>query len=430
MSNHNIQPLLNKNYLKATTARGIFIIDEHGKSYLDGSSGAIACSLGHSHPALLEHMQKQLGKIQFVYRSQFGSEEAEQLATKLAAISPGNKYHHSFFVNSGSEATETALKIAIQYWREKGKPSKIHFISRQKSYHGITMGSLAVSGHPIRRQQFEQVLWHRPEHLKRDLEKDSLAEHLTELETVIRQTGAENIAGLILEPVIGAAGTALVPPAGYYQAVKQLCHQHEILFMADEVMTGLGRTGSYFGLDHWDTFADIVAIGKSLGAGYAPIAATLMTEEILDPIRAGSGLIMSGHTYSGHPLSCATALQVLTIIEQDDLISHVRQISALLRQGLQGIGNTFDFVHTIRGKGLLLGMELDPVIKGLQGRIIDRCFENGLLVYPSVGGQEGKDENGLLIAPPYVTSSSGFFSSMAFCTSFRLTFSPNTAEGA
>ena len=430
MSSHCIQPLLNKKYLKAVSASGVFIYDENGKGYLDGSSGPVASSLGHTHPGMAEHIIRQLGKIQFVYRTQFGTEEAEQLAWKLAEISPGKQYDHTFFVNSGSEATETALKIAIQYWRERGRNSKIQFISRQKSYHGITMGSLAVSGHQIRRQQFEKVLWHSPEKLTRDLETDSLEKHLVEVEAIIRKTGADHIAGLILEPVIGAAGTALVPPAGYYQAVKQLCHQHEILFMADEVMTGLGRTGSYFGLDHWDTFADIVAIGKSLGAGYAPIAATLMTEEILDPIRAGSGLIMSGHTYSGHPLSCATALQVLTIIEQDDLISHVRQISALLRQGLQGIGNTFDFVHTIRGKGLLLGMELDPVIKGLQGRIIDRCFENGLLVYPSVGGQEGKDENGLLIAPPYVTSSSGFFSSMAFCTSFRLTFSPNTAEGA
>ncbi|HQU54871.1 MAG TPA: aminotransferase class III-fold pyridoxal phosphate-dependent enzyme, partial [Saprospiraceae bacterium] len=159
MKNHNIQPLLRKNYLKAVTAHGVYIYDENGKRYLDGSSGPVACSLGHSHPAMLEPFIRQFGKIQYVYRSQFGSEEAEELAGKLADISPGKHYSHSFFVNSGSEATETALKIAIQYWREKGKTSKVQFISRQKSYHGITMGALGVSGHQLRRQQFEGVLW-------------------------------------------------------------------------------------------------------------------------------------------------------------------------------------------------------------------------------------------------------------------------------
>ena len=406
MSNHNIQPLLKKDYLKAVSARGVYIFDENGKKYLDGSSGPVACSLGHTHPAMVGPLSRQLSKLQYVYRSQFGSEEAEQLARKLAGLSPDRKYHHSFFVNSGSEATETALKIAIQYWREKGKPSKTRFISRQKSYHGITMGSLAVSGHQIRRRQFEKVLWNGPDNLKKDLEEDPLVQHLDELEAVIHKTGAGNIAGLLLEPVIGAAGTALVPPPGYYQAMKEICRKHDILFMADEVMTGLGRTGSYFGLDHWDTHADIATIGKSLGAGYAPIAATLMTEEVLSPIREGSGLIMSGHTYSGHPLSCAIALQVLTIIEQDGLLHNVRQMSDLLLQGLASIRDKFAFVQTVRGKGLLLGMELDPAFSGLQGRIIDQCFENGLLVYPSVGGKTGTDENGLLISPPYIITRS------------------------
>lgn len=406
MTNHNIQPLLAKNYLKAVSARGVYIYDENGKRYLDGSSGPVACSLGHTHPAMVAQIGKQLGKIQFVYRSQFGSEEAEQLAWKLAGISPGGAYSHSFFVNSGSEATETALKIAIQYWQEKGKASKVQFISRQKSYHGITMGSLGVSGHPLRRRQFEKVLSRSPDKLRKDLERDPLGEHLAELEAVIEKAGAENIAGLLLEPVVGAAGTALVPPPGYYQGVKEICRKHEVLFMADEVMTGLGRTGSWFGLDHWGTTADIATLGKSLGAGYAPIAATLLTDEILDPIRHGSGLIMSGHTYSGHPLSCAAACQVLDIIERDGLLENVRQISELFLRGLDRIRGKYGFVQTVRGKGLLLGMELDPAVPGLQAKIIDRCFENGLLVYPAVGGKEGTDENGVLISPPYVISRS------------------------
>lgn len=402
MKNHNIQPLLRKDYLKAVSARGVYITDENGKKYIDGSSGPIACSLGHSHPALVEHIAKQLGKLQFVYRSQFGSEEAEHLAWQLAQISPGRQYQHSFFVNSGSEATETALKIALQYWRELGKPAKTQFITRQKSYHGITMGALGVSGHQLRRRQFEQVLWQGPDKLKKDLEADPLQAHLAELEAVIDKAGAEQVAGVLLEPVIGAAGTALVPPPGYYQAVKELCRKREILFMADEVMTGLGRTGSWFGLDHWGTTADIATVGKSLGAGYAPIAATLMTAEILEPIKAGSGLIMSGHTYSGHPLSCATASQVLHIIEQDNLLENVGQMGQLLMDGLARIKSRFGFVQTVRGRGLMLGMELGVGAPGLQGKIIDRCFENGLLVYPAVGGKAGTDENGLLIAPPYI----------------------------
>lgn len=404
MRNHNIQPLLRKNYLKAVSARGVYIFDENGKRYLDGSSGPIACSLGHSHPALVEHIGKQLGKIQFVYRSQFGSEEAERLAWQLARISPEEQYQHSFFVNSGSEATETALKIAIQYWRELGKPSKTQFITRQKSYHGITMGALGVSGHQLRRRQFEPVLWEGPEKLKKDLEKDPLEQHLAELEATIRIAGADTIAGVLLEPVIGAAGTALVPPDGYYRAVKELCRKHHILFMADEVMTGLGRTGSWLGLDHWGTAADIATIGKSLGAGYAPIAATLVTEEILHPIREGSGLIMSGHTYSGHPLSCATASRVLAIIEQDHLLENVRHMGDLLKAGLARLQARYPFVEAVRGKGLMLGMELETGAPELQGKIIDRCFENGLLVYPAVGGKTGTDENGLLIAPPYIIS--------------------------
>lgn len=402
---HNIQPLLNKTYLKASRAQGIYITDENGKQYLDGSSGAVACSLGHSHPKIVEAIRQQVGKLQFVYRSQFGSEEAEQLAAKLAALSPNGKYAHTFFVNSGTEAIETAMKVALQYWQEKGLKEKTQFISRWKSYHGITMGALSLSGHRIRRERFEGALGKYPT-LSADLEKDAVDRHVAEFRQALATIGAEKIAAFVAEPIVGAAGTAIAPPEGYYSRMKVVCKDHNILFIADEVMTGLGRTGRWFGLDHWKESADIVAVGKSLGAGYAPIAATLMTDSVLDPIRKGSGLIMSGHTYSGHPLSCATALRVLQVVEEEKLLENVVSRGEQLLSGLNTLQQKFDVIKAVRGKGLLLGVEFDPVRK-FQATLIDRCFENGLLVYPSVGGPEGKDENGILIAPPFILDSSG-----------------------
>jgi adenosylmethionine-8-amino-7-oxononanoate aminotransferase len=398
---HNIQPLLSKTYLKAKAAQGVFITDENGKQYLDGSSGAITCSVGHSHPKVIETIRQQAGKLQFVYRSQFGSDEAEKLATRLYSISPNGSYAHTFFVNSGTEAIETAMKVALQYFLEQGKPKKTHFVSRWKSYHGITMGALSLSGHPLRRQRFESSLQKFPG-LSADLESDSVEKHEQEFLALIAKTGAENIAAFVAEPMVGAAGTALTPGLDYYPRMKSICHKHDILFIADEVMTGLGRTGRWFGLDHWNESADIVAVGKSLGAGYAPIAATMMTDAVLEPIKKGTGLIMSGHTYSGHPLSCATALRVLEIVEEENLLDNVNAQGDFLKANLLAIQKRFPVIERVRGKGLMLGVEFNPSQKGFQAKLIDRCFENGLLVYPSVGGPEGKDENGILIAPPFI----------------------------
>lgn len=402
---HNIQPLLNKVYRKAKSAQGVYITDENGMRYLDGSSGAVACSLGHSHPKIVDAIRQQAGKLQFVYRSQFGSEEAEQLAAKLAELSPQGLYSHTFFVNSGTEAVETAMKIALQYFLEQGQPKKIHFISRWKSYHGITMGALSLSGHPLRRQRFESILQKYPG-LSSDLEFTSLEEQVREFRDAIGRMGAGNIAAFVAEPIVGAAGTALTPLPGYYSAMKAVCRENNILFIADEVMTGLGRTGKWFGLDHWTETADIVAVGKSLGAGYAPIAATLMTAEILEPIKRGTGVIMSGHTYSGHPLSCATALRVLGVIGEENMIDNVVAQGDYLKANLAALQKRFPVIQKVRGKGLMLGVEFDRTRKGFQAALIERCFENGLLIYPSVGGPEGKDENGILIAPPFIITRS------------------------
>ncbi|MDH3246520.1 MAG: aminotransferase class III-fold pyridoxal phosphate-dependent enzyme [Saprospiraceae bacterium] len=402
---HNIQPLLGYSYLKAVSAEGVYITDENGKRYLDGSSGAITCSIGHSHPRMIARLKDQLDRLQFVYRSQFGSVEAESLAEKLCLISPDKKYSRSFFVNSGSEATETAMKVAWQYWQEQGQPDKVKFIARRKSYHGITLGSLALSGHKLRRQRFEHTLLQFPV-LQSDMEDDTLDEQIEEIEQIIDHEGSHTIAGIVLEPIVGAAGSAIMPPPGYYQLVRELCDRRDILFIADEVLTGMGRTGEYFALNHWDTVADIVAIGKSLGAGYAPIAATLMQGHILEPIKRGSGLIMSGHTYSGHPFSCAAALEVLEIIEEENLPAKATELGSILMEELIEFQRKYDFINKVRGKGMLLGCELDPDVGGIQSRLVALAFEEGLLIYPSVGGRDGSKQNGFLVAPPLTISES------------------------
>ncbi len=401
MPGHTIQPLLNKTYIKAKSAQGVYIFDESGKRYLDGSSGAVTCSLGHSHQRMLEFMKQQVNKLQFVYRSQFGSDEAEQLAEKLFNLSPQKTHAHTFFVNSGTEAIETAMKVALQFWQEKGQPEKKQFISRWKSYHGITMAALSLSGHPLRRQRFENSLEKYPA-LYADLEKDALDIQTKEFTNVIERIGAKHIAAFVAEPMVGAAGTALTPHADYYREMRKICDEYNILFIADEVMTGLGRTGKWFAMEHWQTNADIVTVGKSLGAGYAPIAATLMTEKIVEPIKQGSGLIMSGHTYSGHPLSCATAHKVLEIVEQDKLLDNVNRNGLYIKRGLADFQKKYSFIDIVRGKGLMMGLEFTPSIKGLQNKFIDTCFQNGLLVYPAVGGAYGKDENGIIVSPPFI----------------------------
>lgn len=400
---HNIQPLLTRTYPRAVRAKGVFIYDTSGKFWLDGSSGAITCSLGHAHPRVTEVMRSQSERLHFVYRSQFGSEEAEQLASMLARISPGKSYQHTFFVNSGTEAMETAMKIAWQHWQESGLPQKRRFITRRKSYHGITMGALSLSGHPLRRQRFEDLLEPYPL-LQADLEHDPVEKQVAELAAVVESIGADQIAAFVAEPVVGAAGAALHPPPGYYSAMTEYCRRNQILFIADEVMTGLGRTGEWFGLDHWHAVADICVVGKSLGAGYTSIAATLMTSQVLEPIRKGSALIMSGHTYSANPLSCGTALEVLRIIEDEGLLDQVRSRGSVLMDALNKFKDEFSFISQARGKGLMTGLEFDPKLKGFQAKLINRCFENGLLVYPSVGGPQGTDENAILIAPPFIIS--------------------------
>jgi adenosylmethionine-8-amino-7-oxononanoate aminotransferase len=410
-----IKPLLDEEYPIISHGDGVYLYDMDGRKYLDGSSGAVTASIGHGVKEIIDAMHEQALQVSFVYRSQFTSFPAEQLATKLSTIVNGVSYW-SFLVNSGSEATETALKIAIQYWQEKGLKSKQKILSRWMSYHGITLGALSMSGYPSRRARFVPLLEDyptvSPPYCYRCPYNDTFPncklKCATELERVILRIGEEHIAAFIVEPVVGAAGAAITPPTGYYEEIRKICDQYNILLISDEVMTGIGRTGKMLALEHWNTIADIVTLGKGLSAGYTPVAAVLAQEKVIEPIQKGSKVIMSGHTFSGNPQSAATSLAVLNYIEKYGLLKKAEESGTYLLNQLRVLQTKYSMIGDIRGKGLLLGIEFvsNPQKQPFKAEwavtnlVISKAKLHGLLVYPAASGEDGVQGDGVLIAPP------------------------------
>ncbi|XRG77937.1 aspartate aminotransferase family protein [Rossellomorea sp. GAMAL-10_SWC] len=400
-----IKPLLGQHYPMISHGKGVYLFDKDGKRYIDGSSGAITVGIGHGVEEIIDVMTEQAKQVSFVYRSQFTSEPAEKLAKKLSDITQGD-LNWTFFVNSGTEATETAMKLAIQHYQEKGMKGKNKILSRWMSYHGITIGALSMSGHPLRRQRFVPILEDYPsvsppycyrcpfnlEHPSCDLACAS------ELETAIDRIGPEHIAAFIAEPIIGAAGGAIVPSKGYYQRIKAICEKYDILLIADEVMTGLGRTGKMFAMEHWGVQPDIVTLGKGLTSGYTPMAATIASDRIIEPIMQGSKLVMSGHTFSANPLSAAVSLAVIEYVEKHNLVQAAEEKGNYLLNKLQGLKEKFPFIGDVRGKGLLIGIEFIHDIKS--SSFIQKVMSKGLLLYPSVAGKNGKEDSAFMIAPP------------------------------
>ncbi|OAS89482.1 aspartate aminotransferase family protein [Metabacillus litoralis] len=414
-----IKPMMNDMYPTATHGDGIYLYDDTGKRYIDGSSGAVTASIGHRVPEIIEAMHEQAKKISFVYRSQFTSEPAEKLARKLNELVDANQDYWSFFVNSGSEATETAMKIAIQHWQEQGDFRKHKILSRWVSYHGITLGALSMSGHVKRRERFVPILEDFPSVSPpycyrcpfKQIYPDCQLFCANELETAITRIGAEHIAAFIAEPIIGAAGGVIVPPKGYYQQLSDICERNNILFIADEVMTGIGRTGKMLGMDHWGIKPDIIALGKGMSAGYTAIAASLASEKVMKPILLGSGSIMSGHTYSANPQSAAVALAVLEYIETNRLVEKVEESGVYLLQKLQELKNRVDIIGDVRGKGLMIGVEFVADHKTKQpfsakaditSKVVEKARDKGLLIYPASAGNEGANGDAVIISPPFV----------------------------
>lgn len=419
MKSHLIKPELNGDYPVAVYAKGVYIFDADGKKYLDGSSGAVTCNIGHGVKEIIDPLCEQLKDLSFVYRSQFSNRPAELLAEELANLLPGD-LSRSFFVNSGSEAVETAMKIAIQYWQDKNHPQKTMFISRWNSYHGITNGALALSGYYERRVRFTQVIEQYPAvsapncfrcPLQLTYPECKLA-CAQELETAIHRIGKSNIAAFVAEPIIGAAGAAITPPEGYYEKIKEICVRNDVLFIADEVMTGIGRTGKWLAIEHWNVEPDIVALGKGVSGGYSPIAATVVSESIIQVIESGSRIIMSGHTFSANPFSARAGLEVIRYSKKNNVCRQAELMGEELQKKLRKWMLHTKIIGDIRGKGLLIGVEFvrnketkDPFPPefGLTEKIVKEAKKRGLLLYPSSAGLDTAG-NAVIISPPLTIS--------------------------
>jgi adenosylmethionine-8-amino-7-oxononanoate aminotransferase len=417
MSDHVFYRSLRKAYPTAERGEGVYIYDSGGKQYIDGSGGAAVVGIGHGVKEIAEAMVRQAEKISFSHGSHFTSRAAMDLASKLVRLSPKG-LTQVYLLSGGSEAVEAAVKLARQYNVERGKPEKYKVISRWTSYHGNTLGALALSGHTGRRRYYLPLIQHTPHIVPAYCyrcpyaatpEKCNL-ECALDLEKAILYEGPDSVSAFIAEPIVGATAGALVPKDGYFQKIRQICDRYDVLFIADEVMTGIGRTGRNFGIDHWNVAPDMIVAAKGLASGYTPIFAVIVREEIHRTIREGTGAFIHGHTYGQNPLSSAIACAVIDYIEKHDLVSRSAKMGEFFIRSLQDLLH-HDFVGDVRGKGLFAGIEFvknkktkepfDPTLK-LNGLIANRAFEKGLITYPGGGGADGVRGDHLLLAPPFI----------------------------
>jgi adenosylmethionine-8-amino-7-oxononanoate aminotransferase len=408
-------------YPFAVAAQGCWITDASGRRYLDASGGAAVSCLGHGHPDVLAAMHAQLDRIAYAHTSFFSTEVAEQLADTLIASAPAG-VTHVYLVSGGSEAMEAALKLARQYHVERGEMQRARFIARRNSYHGNTLGALAVGGNAWRRRQFAPLLID-VEHVsppyayrdQRDGETEAeYAERLaSELEQAIERVGGRNVIAFIAETVGGATSGALTAPAGYYRRVRDICDAHGILLILDEVMCGMGRTGTLHACEQEGVAPDLLAIAKGLGGGYQPVGAVLVGERVIDAIGAGSGFFQHGHTYIGHAVACAAALAVQQVLARDGLVQRCARQGERLSDWLDEAFNYHPHVGQVRGRGLFRGIELvadrstkepfDPALK-LHARIKKAAMQRGLMVYPMGGTIDGARGDHVLLAPPFIIS--------------------------
>ena len=405
----------------AVAGDGCYVIDANGKRYLDASGGAAVSCLGHSHRGVIAAIKQQLDALPYAHTGFFTSTPAEELATLLSSYSGGH-LSRAYFVSGGSEAVECALKMARQYFVERGEPRRAKFIARRQSYHGNTLGALAVGGNAWRRAQFEPLLVDvthvSPCYAYRDQETDesddAYVDRLAqELDDAIQIAGPETVIGFVAETVGGATAGVIPPVAGYFERIRKVCDRYGILLILDEVMCGMGRTGQHFAYLDEGIQPDIVTVAKGLGAGFQPIGATLCSDKIFNAFANGSGLFQHGHTYMGHTAACAGALAVQRTICDQDLLADVRSRGASLEQALlRRLGN-HPHVGDIRGRGLFYGIELvadrtskatfDPSRK-LHARIKAAALHHGLMCYPMGGTIDGQHGDHILLAPPFIAT--------------------------
>ncbi len=409
--NEHPRPMLDR-------AEGIYMWDTTGRRFIDGSSGAMVCNIGHSNPAVLAAMRAQMEKSTFGYRLHFVTEPAELLAERTVELMwPG--MNRVFFVSGGSEAVESAMKLARSHAVATGQDSRWKVISRWPSYHGCTLGALAVTGYDSLTEPFAPMMQAMPKVPAPRAWLDGLdptdpatgAHYAAMLEAAILAEGPETVLAFLVEPIGGASTGALVPPEGYMEAVREICTRHGVLLIHDEVMSGGGRTGRFLGGQHWNGAPDILALSKGFGAGYIPLGAIVARGEIVEAVMARGGFA-HGFTYAGNPLACATGLAVLDEIARLGMIDNARVVGDHLKAGLTGLMDRFPFIGDVRGKGLLLALELvadrasrEPLPAGLKAfdRLTEAAYARGLIVYPrrSRGGYSGDH---ILVAPPMITT--------------------------
>lgn len=420
-STHVFHRQLAKRPPVAVSGQGVWLRDAEGRSYIDASGGAAVSCLGHGHPDVIAAMHRQIDQLAYAHTSFFTTEVAEQLADLLVGSAPAGM-SHVYFVSGGSEAVEAALKMARQYFVEIGQPQRRHFIARRQSYHGNTLGALAVGGNEWRREQFRPLLIDvthvSPCYEYRGRLPDETPEAygqrlVAELARTIEELGPDNVMAFVAETVGGATAGVLTPVPGYFKGIRDLCDRHGILLILDEVMCGMGRTGTLHACEQEGVVPDLLTVAKGLGGGYQPIGAVLAQGRIVEAMRQGSGLFQHGHTYLGHAVACAAALAVQQVIQRDHLLTQVRDRGAYLASRLRDELGDHPHVGDIRGRGLFWGVELvqdranrqwfEPSLK-LHARLKSAAMEEGLMIYPMGGTVDGRCGDHVLLAPPFISS--------------------------
>ncbi|MFL5255295.1 MAG: aspartate aminotransferase family protein [Rhodopila sp.] len=406
----------------AVGGHGVWLIIADGRRVLDASGGAAVSCLGHGHARVVEAIRRQADTLDYAHSGFFSSAPAEELAEALVGHEPGG-LGYAFFVSGGSEAMEATLKLARQYFLEIGQPGRCRFIARRQSYHGNTLGALALGGNAARRAPYAPLLADVFSHMtpafayreQRDgeTEADFTARLAAELEAEFQRLGPGTVAAFVAETVVGATAGCVPAPAGYFQAVRQVCDRHGALLILDEVMCGMGRTGTMHAWEQEGIAPDIQAVAKGLGGGYQPIGGVLANARVVDAIRDGSGAFQHGHTYLDHPIACAAALAVQHVIREDGLLAQVRDCGALLERLLTERFGNHPHVGDIRGRGLFFALELvadrgskrpfDPALK-LHAQIKQAALDRDLACYPMGGTVDGIRGDHVVLAPPYIVN--------------------------
>jgi len=408
---------LGRIYPLITHGKGIYLYDESGKRYIDGSGGALVVNIGHGRKEIFQSMVDQIGKVGYVHGTQFTTRSIEEYSEALGKILPKG-LEKIYFLSGGSEAVEAAIKLARQYYLESSQAQRWRVIARWQSYHGNTLGALSLTGRVGARKPYFPLLIDFPHfpppycyrcpfgltYPKCELECAN------SLEKIIQMEGAETISAVVLEPIIGATIGAVVPPEGYLSSIKKVCEHYGILLIDDEVMSGMGRTGKWFAIEHWEILPDIMVLGKGMSGGYFPLSAMITKTEVVDTLKERAGDFVHGHTFSHHPVACAVGLAALQLMQEKNLVRQCARRGEYLLKRLEEL-KSFSFVGDVRGKGLMTAIEFVkdqktkepfPRTNKFTEKVINLAFENGLVLYPGTGFVDGVNGDAVMVGPPLI----------------------------